>query len=471
MPWKAMQGDISMSAIAIPADPTGSGTPRPRITRQPQVAALTTAVAACLVLWAFATHGLAPATFGLSTSLVLAGGCMAAAIVAYGFPIYIRHNTKICVTTVPIFVLAALAPPGLVGIAAWLAVLAGEIVVIGKRVTQATDAATMAARWSGIALVTSVLAHIDIGAAWESSPIAMALPYIAAAVFMWATDLATLPLALIPASGERYGQIVGTAARDGAIPEGVQYLVALAGVLAAVHEVWTLALLIVPIGLIYLTFQKEMDPDTFHLLRDMADHIDLRGSYTKGHSDRVQELVAGILAELGMHGQEARQIITAARLHDLGKIGLPDQLLISSGALSPEEQDLLESYPSRGAELMKAYPDFARGLEMVRHHHERWDGTGYPDRLSGTDIPFGARVIAVADSFDAMTSERPYRRALSIDQAAQILRGGAGRQWDPQIVDAFLASIDRTRARSIGPVGSESEGQGSLTSVIPGSAR
>jgi HD-GYP domain-containing protein (c-di-GMP phosphodiesterase class II) len=184
-----------------------------------------------------------------------------------------------------------------------------------------------------------------------------------------------------------------------------------------------------------------MDGDTFQLLQDMADHIDLRGSYTKGHSGRVQELVEGILDQLEMHGQEAIQIITAARLHDIGKIGLPDQLLINSGSLSPEEQALVESYPAQGADLMKAYPDFARGLEMVRHHHERWDGTGYPDRLAGTDIPFGARVIAVADSFDAMTSERPYRRALSVEQAAQILRNGAGRQWDPSIVTAFLTSI------------------------------
>jgi HD-GYP domain-containing protein (c-di-GMP phosphodiesterase class II) len=306
-----------------------------------------------------------------------------------------------------------------------------------KRGTRLADIATMAARWSAIVLVASAVAHLGR----PDGAVSTALPYVGAAVFMWAADLATLPIALIPVCGERYRRIILTAGREGGIPEAAQYILGLIGVLLALHQLWMLVLLVVPIGLVHLAFKKEMDSDTFQLLQDMADHIDLRGSYTKGHSGRVQELVAGILDQLGMDGQEARQIITAARLHDIGKIGLPDQLLINSGALSPEEQSLVESYPGQGAELMKAYPDFSRGLEMVRHHHERWDGAGYPDRLAGTDIPFGARVIAVADSFDAMTSERPYRRALSVEQAAQILRNSAGRQWDPSIVTAFLTSI------------------------------
>ena len=101
----------------------------------------------------------------------------------------------------------------------------------------------------------------------------------------------------------------------------------------------------------------------------------------------------------------------------------------------------MKTHPQRGAELLARYPDFARGVEIVRHHHERWDGKGYPAGLAGFEIPFGARVIAVADSFDAMTSDRPYRRGMPPETAAQILRDGRGQQWDAQLVDAFLESI------------------------------
>ena len=102
---------------------------------------------------------------------------------------------------------------------------------------------------------------------------------------------------------------------------------------------------------------------------------------------------------------------------------------------------IMQAHADRGAELLTRYSDFARVVDIVRHHHERWDGAGYPYRLKAKEIPIGARVIAVADSFDAMTSDRPYRRALSADQAASILLQGRGKQWDPAIVDAFLRSI------------------------------
>jgi HD-GYP domain-containing protein (c-di-GMP phosphodiesterase class II) len=102
----------------------------------------------------------------------------------------------------------------------------------------------------------------------------------------------------------------------------------------------------------------------------------------------------------------------------------------------------MRAHPEQGAQLLTRYRDFARGAEIVRHHHEAWDGTGYPAGLQGTGIPFGARVIAVADSFDAMTSDRPYRPGMSVDRAAEILRKGQGQQWDPVVVDALLRILD-----------------------------
>jgi len=186
---------------------------------------------------------------------------------------------------------------------------------------------------------------------------------------------------------------------------------------------------------------KELHETTRQIVESMTDTVELRDPYTGGHSRRVTELTAGILREMGMHGSDVDLIVTAARVHDIGKIGMPDHVLLKDGNLTPEESAIMKSHPERGAELLKRYPDFAWGADIVRHHHERWDGAGYPHRRKGTEIPFGARVIAVADSFDAMTSDRPYRRGMTVQEAAAVLREGRGTQWDATLVDAFLRSI------------------------------
>src|SRR5262249_51323455 len=129
------------------------------------------------------------------------------------------------------------------------------------------------------------------------------------------------------------------------------------------------------------------------------------------------------------------------RVHDIGKIGVPDSILNKPERLTPEEEAVMQTHPDRGADLLQRYPDFKRGVQIVRHHHENWDGSGYPQGLKGTDIPFGARVIAVADSYDAITSARPYRAAMPQTKAARILWEGRAKQWDPQIVAAFLQAI------------------------------
>jgi len=143
--------------------------------------------------------------------------------------------------------------------------------------------------------------------------------------------------------------------------------------------------------------------------------------------------------------------VAAARVHDIGKIGVPDAVLNKPGQLDPQERSLMETHADHGAELLRRHSGFARGVEIVRHHHESWDGTGYPHRLAGTAIPFGARVLAVADSYDAMTSDRPYRIGMAPQKAAAILRAGRGRQWDAPLVDAFLRSVAADLAESDPP--------------------
>jgi putative nucleotidyltransferase with HDIG domain len=288
-----------------------------------------------------------------------------------------------------------------------------------------------------VVLVGSLIAH----GGGTGAPSSIGL--LGAALSLAVLDALTLPLVLAPIAGEPPFQVLRATVRETALPDGVQYAVGLLGADAAVRDVWMLGLLVVPCVLVYAASKilSEMHDGTRQLLENMADAVDLRDPYTGGHSRRVTEYCAAILRELGLHGPEVDLIVTAARVHDIGKIGVPDAVLNKPGKLDPEERAIIEQHPVSGAELLKRYRDFARGVALVRHHHESWDGTGYPDRLKGAEIPFGARVIAVADSYDAMTSDRPYRKGMPISKAAAILREGRGRQWDPTIIDAFLRSI------------------------------
>ncbi len=216
------------------------------------------------------------------------------------------------------------------------------------------------------------------------------------------------------------------------LAEGIQYLLGILGALAAEQHTWAVVLLIIPCAIVYMAFKrsKELQNSTRSILESMADAVDLRDPYTGGHSRRVADYCAGIFRQLGLVGPEVELIIAAARVHDIGKIGVPDHILNKPDKLTAEERAIMETHPDRGADLLLRYPDFLRGVEIVRHHHESWNGTGYPSKLAGYAIPFGARVIAVADSYDAMTSDRPYRRGMTSERAVQILREGRGEQWD-----------------------------------------
>jgi HD-GYP domain-containing protein (c-di-GMP phosphodiesterase class II) len=134
-------------------------------------------------------------------------------------------------------------------------------------------------------------------------------------------------------------------------------------------------------------------------------------------------------------------IRSAARVHDLGKIGVPDDVLRKPGKLTDEEWQLMRQHAEKGYQVLARFPEYTAGREMVHAHHEHWDGSGYPRGLAGNAIPLGAQIIAAADTFDAMTSDRPYRKALPIEVAAAELARGRGRQWSPAVIDAAMRSI------------------------------
>ena len=177
-------------------------------------------------------------------------------------------------------------------------------------------------------------------------------------------------------------------------------------------------------------------------LQALSNALDVRDTETEGHSRRVVEYMELIIAELALPHAQLPMLRRGALLHDIGKIGVPDNVLRKPAALSDAEWVVMKRHPEHGARIIAKIPFLEDVSRIVRHHHERWDGKGYPDGLAGEQIPLGARVFAVADSFDAMTSDRPYRRAMSVADARNEVARCGGTQFDPQVADAFARIPD-----------------------------
>lgn len=218
------------------------------------------------------------------------------------------------------------------------------------------------------------------------------------------------------------------------------YLMGILTALTVQENLWTILLLAVPLGIVYISLQKSLQIRqlTRGAVEKMADIIDRRDPYTYGHSQRVASLAERIAEEMHLSWEETERVKAAARVHDLGKIAMDRTVLEKKEVLSEEEWRKMQEHPSLGAEILQNFPDFRDGTEYVRYHHERWDGRGYPEGLSGEKIPLGARIIAVADSYDAMARARPYRDALPEEKVRSIFVDGAGKQWDPRVVEALF---------------------------------
>jgi HD-GYP domain-containing protein (c-di-GMP phosphodiesterase class II) len=172
----------------------------------------------------------------------------------------------------------------------------------------------------------------------------------------------------------------------------------------------------------------------------LASTLDARDNYTAGHSRRVSEYSCAIAEAMNIEGSDLEVIRIGALLHDVGKIGVIDSVLRKPAKLTPEEMALLQQHPSIGRRILEGVRGFQAYLPIVELHHENWDGTGYPLHLPDVTVPLCARIVHVADSYDAMTSARPYRSALSHETAIYELKRCAGSQFDPEIVRVALSS-------------------------------
>jgi hypothetical protein len=205
------------------------------------------------------------------------------------------------------------------------------------------------------------------------------------------------------------------------------------------REPLAIILLFLPLMIIHYAFEtfSNLQVETRRALETFADAIDRRDEYTYHHSQRVAELTQRLGEKMGLPITDIAVAVSAARIHDLGKVAWSNNILTKPGPLTEEEWETVRQHPMIAVEMLENLSLYERGVPLIRHHHERIDGTGYPDGLAGEEIPLGARLIAVADSYDAMTTDRPYRRGLSHDEAIARLREGMGTQFDSRVVEAF----------------------------------
>jgi putative nucleotidyltransferase with HDIG domain len=225
------------------------------------------------------------------------------------------------------------------------------------------------------------------------------------------------------------------------LPQNVALL--LLGALAALvgaGRPWAIVLVAIPMAIVALSLHQtaQIRRQTREAIEQLADIVDLRDRYTAEHSRRVATYAEALCRELGLSRSETDVIVRAARVHDIGKLGMSSAIISEARPLTPDEVVEMQRHPVIGAEIVARFADFRAGTAIVLHHHERWDGTGYPAKLAGEKIPYGARVVAVCDTFDAMTTDRPYRLALPVSTALAEIARCAGTQFDPAIAGAFL---------------------------------
>ena len=223
-------------------------------------------------------------------------------------------------------------------------------------------------------------------------------------------------------------------------------LVAFGVGIASAYAVSPLAasLLLLPMVGVYLAVRASLSlgEETKRALEAMANKVDRYHPYTYEHSERVTYYAGKLAQRLNLTRQQSEEICRAARVHDLGKLSADLAVLDKPGRLSDEEFKEIQTHPIRGAEMVSEYRDYRNGSDLIRYHHERYDGKGYPYGLKGTQIPFGARIIAVADSVDAMLSDRPYRKGLPPKLVIEELARNNGTQWDPVVVEAMIGILE-----------------------------
>ncbi len=206
---------------------------------------------------------------------------------------------------------------------------------------------------------------------------------------------------------------------------------------------WNIIVVLIPLVLVHISLRQytKLRRDAKGAFRKMNDLLEKRDPYTAQHSEQVATLSEKIARQMGLPEERVERIKSAARIHDIGKIGISDEILLKPSKLTDKEWKEMKKHPVIGADMVKDLEIYKDAEGIIRHEHEQWDGSGYPDGLEGEDIPLGARIVAAADTYSAMTTDRPYRKALNKQEALEEIKRVKGTQLDPQVAEALIKVI------------------------------
>jgi len=243
--------------------------------------------------------------------------------------------------------------------------------------------------------------------------------------------------------GKRFLYRFGTYVRDFVVQYAVLGVLALLLAVLYTLSVWHMLLAIVPLFLVHLSFRsyQRLRTEARRTFENISRLLDERDHYTAVHSTDVAELAVKIAEEMKLPQGEIERVEIAARVHDIGKVAIPDSILLKPGPLTDDEWEIMKRHPVVSAELIGGLEIYAQVADAVRHEHERWDGSGYPDGLRGEAIPLISRVIAAADIHNALSTDRPYRSAFSQDETVEMIRQMRGVDVDPAVADALLRVV------------------------------
>lgn len=381
---------------------------------------------------------------------VLAVALLAVGVLAANFPVMIRKNYKADAAPAVDLAFVVLFPAApavaLVGLSRWL----GDGILClrrnpatGKHRRRPVDLIFNTSQLMVAAAAAAVVYRGLSSAALLPDGAGLFIAGVGAAVTMYLVNIALLVIAVAMMSARNPLHVWAEAAGDDLKLSAAVYAAGYLLALTSASHPWIALVMLAPLAGLQLALKRsvQMRDQTIAAVEAMADVVDKRDAYTFEHSQSVATHAVRIAKELHLPAHEVEVIRLAARVHDLGKIAVPDEILHKSGKLTDEEFAVMKQHPATGAEILSRFPEYRQGRELVLSHHERIDGRGYPRGLEGDAIPLGARIIAVADSWDAMTSNRPYRQALEHRVAMAELLRGRGIQWDAKVVEAFAATM------------------------------
>jgi HD-GYP domain-containing protein (c-di-GMP phosphodiesterase class II) len=413
---------------------------------------LVAAVATMVAAWTFREVRLTPAQVELAAIL------LAMAIAATQFPLQVTPSVKVNTSSAAYFAAALTLDPELAVLVVGLSQVAGGLLLgwrrnplTGRPRRRFIDTVFNVSQWILATVAATLLFHLLAGASSQGTEWFAGV--VAAGLAMY---LVNTGLVAMVASLQRRVDLLNawmSGRRTDAITEAGLYIIGATASVAVAGHPWVLIGLVIPTVLLHNSLHKTLllQRQTVAAVEQMADLVDIRDGYTGQHSERVADRAEQIARRLRLSPDQVATIRLAARVHDIGKIAIPDRVLHKPGPLDEAEWELMKTHVDAGCRVLERFADYRSGLELVRSHHERVDGSGYPRGLDGVQVPLGAQVIAIADSIDAMTSQRPYRRPMPLSYVVAELERGAGSQFSSQVVAAALEVLGVNRGPVPGP--------------------